>query len=54
MNEPHPDSLDRRVFLQAGMVATAATTGLVARNTQPRPSRRPARSSSSASRRTTR
>ena len=30
MNEPHPNSMDRRVFLQAGMAATAATTGLVA------------------------
>ncbi len=32
MNEPHPNSMDRRVFLQAGMAATAATTGLVAGN----------------------
>jgi uncharacterized protein len=33
MNEPHSNSVDRRVFLQAGLVATAATTGLVAGNT---------------------
>jgi predicted aldo/keto reductase-like oxidoreductase len=33
MNEPHSNSMDRRVFLQAGMVATAATTGLMAGNT---------------------
>ncbi len=33
MNELHSNSVDRRVFLQAGMVATAATTGLVAGNT---------------------
>ena len=32
MNEPHSSPMDRRVFLQAGMVATAATTGLVAGN----------------------
>ena len=30
MNEPHSNSVDRRVFLQAGVVATAVTTGLVA------------------------
>jgi aryl-alcohol dehydrogenase-like predicted oxidoreductase len=30
MHEPQSNSLDRRVFLQAGVVATAATTGLVA------------------------
>ena len=30
MNEPHSHPVDRREFLQAGMVATAATTGLVA------------------------
>jgi uncharacterized protein len=30
MNESHSRSVDRRAFLQAGMAATAATTGLVA------------------------
>ena len=32
MNEPNSNPMDRRVFLQAGVVATAATTGLVAGN----------------------
>ena len=30
MNEPHSSPVDRRVFLQAGVVATAVTTGMVA------------------------
>ena len=30
MSEPNSNAMDRRVFLQAGMAATAATTGLVA------------------------
>ena len=30
MNESQPNSVDRRTFLQAGVVATAATTGLAA------------------------
>jgi uncharacterized protein len=30
MKEPHSSSMDRRVFLQTGIAATAATTGLVA------------------------
>ncbi len=32
MNESHSSPVDRRVFLQAGAMATAATTGLVAGN----------------------
>jgi uncharacterized protein len=34
MNEPHSNPVDRRVFLQAGVVATAVTTGLVAGDAQ--------------------
>ncbi len=30
MNRPQSNPMDRREFLQAGIVATAATTGLVA------------------------
>lgn len=35
MSEAHSSSVDRRVFLQAGMAATAATTGLIAGGSSP-------------------
>ena len=39
MNEPHSHPVDRRAFLQAGMAATAATTGLVAGGAEAQESR---------------